>query len=102
MASAPFLRESKGKLVLDVLVSPRSKANKIVGQHGNRLKIALKAPPADGKANKALIAYLADYFGITKKDIAIISGQSSREKSVVFSADSADKIINRLQSFQIE
>ena len=66
---------------LQIRVIPNAKQNKIVDD-GERLKIYLTVPPADGRANKALIAYLADHFGVRKSAVRIAKGEKSRDKVV--------------------
>jgi len=67
---------------LDVIIQPKSSRNEIVGMHGGFLKIKLTAPPVDGKANAALIAFLAKKLGISKSSITIIRGETSRRKTL--------------------
>lgn len=50
--------------------------------HGDALKVRLAAPPVEGKANEALVAFLADRFEVPKRNVAIVSGEHSREKRV--------------------
>lgn len=64
-----------------VKVVPNAKKRKIVEEPG-RLKVYLTAPAVDGKANEALIEFLAEHFGKKKRDITIIRGKISREKVV--------------------
>ncbi len=72
---------SRTELVkLAVTVVTRSPKTEIVGTVGEYLKIRLAAPPVDGEANKALIKYMAKRLGISKSDIRIISGTSSKRK----------------------
>jgi len=80
--TSPFLKARKEGLTLQILLAPRSKSNSIRGMHGDRLKIALTAPPVDGKANAALCKFLAKLFGVRLSDIAVIHGLTSREKVV--------------------
>ena len=67
---------------ITIKVEPRSSKSGIVGPYGDALKVKLTSPPVEGKANKELIEVLAKGFRITKKDIEIISGQSSKNKIV--------------------
>ena len=69
-------------LTVNIKVEPRSSRSGIVGPYGDALKVKLTSPPVEGKANKELIEMLAKEFGITKKDVEIISGQSSKNKVV--------------------
>jgi uncharacterized protein len=52
----------------------------LCGIHGDSLKVAITAPPVDGKANREIIAFLAAFLKISKKEITIISGTQSRKK----------------------
>lgn len=70
----------KHGVTIDVLVQPRASRTKIVGEHDGRLKIALAAPPVDGEANAALIAFVAERLGVKKSDVSLISGETSRRK----------------------
>ena len=70
-------------LVLSVWVQPKASRNAIQGVHGEALKIALTAPPVDGAANKACIAFLAKKLGLAKSAVAIVSGQTSRSKRIL-------------------
>lgn len=72
-------------VLLAVYVQPRSSSNKIAGLHGDALKICLTTPPVEGKANKAIIAFLAKFFGLQKSSVTIKSGKKSRTKNVSLS-----------------
>jgi uncharacterized protein (TIGR00251 family) len=67
---------------IDVIIQPKSSRNEIVGMQGDCLKIKLTAPPVDGKANAALIAFLAKKLGIPKSNITIVRGKNSRRKTI--------------------
>lgn len=66
---------------LNVKVIPKAKEEKLVAEQG-RVKIYITAPAVDGKANKALIKFMAKHFNVKKNMITIISGLTSREKLV--------------------
>ena len=66
-------------MLLNVRVIPKAKHNKIVEEEG-RLRVYLTAPPLEGKANKALIELLAEYYKVKKNQIVIVRGQKSRDK----------------------
>jgi hypothetical protein len=70
-------------LVLSVRVQPKASKNSIAGVYGETLKITLTAPPVDGAANKACIAFLAKKLGLAKSAIEILSGQASRNKRLL-------------------
>jgi uncharacterized protein (TIGR00251 family) len=70
------------KASLCVHLQPRAKENRIVGWHGDALKIRLTAPPVDQKANQALILLLAETFGVARGDVRILHGEKGRDKQV--------------------
>lgn len=69
-----------GQITLTLHIQPGAKKTECVGLHGDALKIRLAAPPVDGKANAALVAFVADYFGLAKSAVRLKSGQTSRRK----------------------
>ena len=79
-----MLREVPGGVTLAVRAQPGAKKSAIVGVYGEgnttQLKIAVQAPPIDGRANEALVAFLADVFGIPKRSVELVSGDLSRSK----------------------
>lgn len=66
-----------------VTVQPRASQNAVVGRHGDTLKIKLTAPPVDGAANKACVAFLAKKLGVAKSRLEIVSGNASRTKHLL-------------------
>lgn len=80
---APWkVREEKGQVTFDVLVVPRASRCAVVGVHDGRLKVALDAPPVDGKANDALVAFIAKILGRPKRDVTIVRGDRGRQKTL--------------------
>ncbi len=69
-------------LILRVHVLPRSREDRIVGVHGEALKIKITSPPVDGKANQYLCDYLARLCSINKSNVKIESGDTARIKRV--------------------
>jgi len=65
-----------------VRVVPRASKNEIVGIHGDALKIRVAAPPVEGRANEALIAFLAKRLGVRKSQVEIVAGATSRRKMI--------------------
>ena len=80
MSAPPWLREEAGALVLTLHIQPGASTSEVAGLHGEALKIRLAAPPVDGKANAALIEFLARRLDIPRARIELISGPSSRHK----------------------
>jgi hypothetical protein len=77
-----WAREGAGGAVLELLVQPRASKSRVVGEHDGRLKILLAAPPVDGEANAALVAFLADALGVKRADVALLAGETGRRKRV--------------------
>lgn len=78
-----WLQSKPEGLQLQVRVIPRASRDQVVGLSGDRLKLKLTAVPVDGKANAALIRYLADLFGVARSSVSITRGETSREKTVL-------------------
>lgn len=68
--------------MLDVRIQPRAARSEFAGPFGERLRIRLQAPPVDGRANAALVAFLADAFDVPRARVVIESGLASRDKRV--------------------
>jgi len=75
-------RREGGDLVLDLRIQPRAARSEFAGPFGERLRIRLQAPPVDGRANAALVAFLADAFEVPRACVTIESGLASRDKRV--------------------
>jgi uncharacterized protein (TIGR00251 family) len=65
-----------------VHAQPGARKAQVHGMHGGRLKIAVVAPPVDGKANAALIAIMAEWLGRPKRSVQIVAGDKSRDKTL--------------------
>lgn len=77
-----WARYRGGDLLLALHVQPGARRTAIVGEHGDRLKLALLAPPVDGKANEALVRFLADVLGRRRQEVRLLAGATSREKTI--------------------
>lgn len=77
-----FWVQNEHCVVIDIYVQPGAKISQIIGKHGDRLKLKIGAPPIDGKANQAVIDFFAKLLNLTKNNIAIVSGEKSRNKRV--------------------
>lgn len=69
-------------LILDCHLQPKASRDEFAGQHGERLKIRLTAPPVEGKANAHLLAFLGKAFGVPKSTVRLESGELNRQKRV--------------------
>jgi uncharacterized protein (TIGR00251 family) len=76
------LVEDAGGVTFDVLVTPRASREKLGPVHGDRLKIAVTAPPVEGEANAAVIACLSRALKVPKTAVQIVRGDGSRRKTV--------------------
>jgi uncharacterized protein (TIGR00251 family) len=76
------LHETAKGISFSVKVHPRARKNAITGVVGDALKLALTAPPVEGKANLAVIEFFADLFAIPRASVTIASGETSRNKIV--------------------
>ncbi len=76
------ITEANGSVTFAVRVVPRSSRNQIVGVEGGVLKIKLTAPPVEGAANAALIEFVAEWLGVRRSAVSIVSGDKARNKLV--------------------
>ena len=79
---ASWVRDERGGAVLEVVVVPRASRTRVVGEHDGRLKLQLAAPPVDGAANDALLAFLADALGVRRTALALLRGDTGKRKSI--------------------
>jgi uncharacterized protein (TIGR00251 family) len=79
-ADAPACRWDGPDLILRVQLQPRASRDEFAGLHGGALKVRLTAPPVDGKANAALIAFLAAAFGVPQRQVTLLAGATGRAK----------------------
>jgi uncharacterized protein (TIGR00251 family) len=93
-----WIREENDCVLLFLHAQPGAKREGIVGVYADKLKIALATPPVDGKANKALTAFLSKKLSTPKKNIEILSGEFSREKKVKINSVSFEEVLTELAS----
>jgi len=86
----PWYRRTADGWLLALHVQPGAKTSDIAGRHGDALKIRIAAPPVEGKANAALIAFIAAKLGVPKRQVSVERGTSSREKTVKVADPKAD------------
>lgn len=87
------------QVILRFHVQPRAKRNQITELLGDgAFRIRLTAPPVEGKANQALIEFLADALDISRSQIAILAGEKSRQKLVGFKAIEKKILLTKLAS----
>jgi len=92
------VHESAKGITFAVKVHPRARKNAITGIVGNALKLALTAPPVEGRANQAVIEFFAELFAIPRSSVTIASGETSRNKIVRISGLSRGTVEERLSA----
>ena len=92
-----WLRVQQGGVTLSLAVQPGAKKSGFAGEHGERLKLKIAAPPVDGAANEAVIAFLAETFSVKSRDVTILHGETSRQKTVFVAGVDAGFVLNTLQ-----
>ena len=97
----PIQETAKG-LTFAVKVHPRARKNAITGVVGNALKLALTAPPVDGKANQAVIEFFAGLFQIPRASVTIASGATNRNKVVRIIGVTVEQVRRRLAAATAE
>jgi uncharacterized protein len=103
---AGILRETASGVTLAVRAQPGAKKTAIVGIYGEgesaQLKIAVQAPPINGRANEALIAFLAKTFALPKSSVELLSGESSRSKLFIFGGVTLKWLQFALRSLELQ
>lgn len=83
--------------LLSVWVQPRASRAAVIGIHGDSLKIAVKSPPAEGRANEECIELLSSILDLPKKQVSIKSGHQSRHKGVFIKGLTSEAVIHRIE-----
>jgi len=91
------IRDTPRGATFAVRVQPRARRNAIVGEIGDALKLALTAPPLEGRANEACIELLAEFLKVPLSSVTIAAGETSRNKVIRIAGISADELRRRLQ-----
>ena len=76
------ISEQNGGVAFGVRVIPRASKSEIIGEHDGALKVRISSAPVDGAANAELIRLFAKHFGVSKSDIEIVSGETSKNKRI--------------------
>ncbi len=99
MSSDLALRDTSEGCILPVRVHPGARKNDITGVHDGTLKISLTTPPTDGRANEALIAFLAKFLQVPRARITLVTGATRRTKTLRIAAKSAAEVQATLSGF---
>jgi uncharacterized protein (TIGR00251 family) len=83
---------------LRLRVVPNAKRSEVVGEHGEAIKVKVQAPAMDGKANEALLEFIAEKLGVPRRAMCLIAGEKSRDKTIAITDLDADEARRRLTS----
>ena len=92
-----WITTTKTGVMLSVHACPRAAQDQVQGLHGDAVKIRLRSPPVDGKANDALIAFLSRLLDVSARDLIIVAGHSSRRKRVAIAGVTEAAVRARLE-----
>jgi uncharacterized protein (TIGR00251 family) len=96
LAVPSWLRDEAGGVLILVHLQPGARRTASCGEHGGRLKIAVSAPPLEGRANDALTEWLAGKLDVPRRRVRIAAGEHSRDKSVRVEGVDAGLVQRRL------
>lgn len=82
--------------MLPVRAQPGARKNAVVGEHGGALKIAVTAPPEDGRANEALTELLREWLGLKRSQVELVGGKTNRNKQFLIRGLSPDELAARI------
>ncbi|MCD6559552.1 MAG: YggU family protein [Palaeococcus sp.] len=90
-----MIKETKDGVILMIYVQPKAKRNEIDGidEWRKRLKVKIKAPPVEGKANKEVVKFFSKLFG---REVVIIRGETSREKDLLIKGLKVEDVKEKL------
>jgi len=91
------LKSDDNAVWLGVKIVPGASRTRYLGEWENRARIAVSSPPEKGKANKALITFIAKKLGVRKADVQIVSGETNSIKTIRIEQVNAEKIISAFQ-----
>jgi uncharacterized protein (TIGR00251 family) len=96
--SLKCLTEGNGGALFHVIASPRASRSEIIGIYQDRCKIKIKAPPVDGEANEALIAFISKFFKLPKKQVILQRGSTGKQKTFLLSGLTVETATEALAS----
>lgn len=91
-----MVREGQGGTLVEVRVIPRAATSALAGRRDGALLIRLNAPPVDGQANAALVAFLATVLRVPARTLSIVAGAKTRQKRVLVAGLRPDQVTDRL------
>jgi uncharacterized protein (TIGR00251 family) len=100
MTAIPIQENAEGA-TFAVRVHPGARKSGVTGVHDGALKISLQTPPVDGRANEALVKFVAEWLAVPRARVSIVSGEHSRSKWVRVAGLAAAKIETEIQGLGI-
>jgi uncharacterized protein (TIGR00251 family) len=94
--SPPVIEDSPAGVTIEIRVIPRARKTEFAGSRQGALLIRLAAPPVDGAANHALVAFLANRLRVPVQAVRILAGERSRQKRILVTGRRADDVRARL------
>jgi hypothetical protein len=91
------IRQTSSGVSFGVKLQPKASKTAIIGELGGALKISVNAPPVDGKANEALVWFVAELLKVPRSSVTIAAGTSSRNKVIRVEGVTADQVRFRLK-----
>jgi len=95
------VREVTGGVTFAVRVQPGAKRSGVVGIYGEAVKIALAAPAVDGKANEALVRFVATLLDVPRMSVEILSGLSSRSKVIKVLGVTSSQVVDGIVGVEL-
>jgi uncharacterized protein (TIGR00251 family) len=83
--------------LLAVRAQPGARKNAVLGEHGGALKVAVTAPPEDGRANEAITQLLREWFGLKRSQVELVSGQTNRNKQFLIREVTAESLAEQIR-----
>lgn len=91
-----FIQNKNNGVTLTLTIQANAHKSEIIGLYNDTLKIKIKAPPVDGKANKEIISFLSEKLGITQKNIEILKGDKNKNKIVLLMGETFQSLTLKL------
>ena len=88
------MTEKDGAVTVDIQVKPRSSREAVGPVQGDRLCVAVNAPPVDGKANEAVVRVLAGTFGVSRSAVTIVRGETGKKKTIRLAGVTAASVLS--------
>jgi uncharacterized protein (TIGR00251 family) len=87
-----WVRNDKRGCILEIHAQPQARKNELVGLHNDRLKVKIKSPPVDGKANECLVEYFVELLGLSRSAVTLLRGETSRQKQLLIVGVTAEEV----------